>query len=196
MTWGVAEMNDTPGIPESIDGLDRADLAAFVTCLPGAEFSLRSGSVGKGAAGVGATLVVLLERALSDGANLVEVGAGLWSIIHAVRKKRGADPTVSDPTTLGALAAAAVEPPVRDLIVGCTYEKTVPLTVSYEHWAGTDDRDVWATCFSHPDGFVVVIFTSPSGAVLGTTTVPAMFGVQDGEWRERTASEIADWRRS
>lgn len=139
---------NTPGIPESIDGLDRADLAAFVTCLPGAEFSLRSGSVGKGAAGVGATLVVLLERALSDGANLVEVGAGLWSIIHAVRKKRGADPTVSDPTTLGALAAAAVEPPVRDLIVGCTYEKTVPLTVSYEHWAGTDDRDVWATCFS------------------------------------------------
>ena len=131
---------------------------------------------------------------MNDTASLIEVGAALWLIRSWVQRQRGgAEPTVSEPNTLAALAAAGVDEATQRLIVGCQYEKTVPLTVSLEHWAGTDERDVWAVCFSHAEGYVALIFVSPSGFVLGTATVPARFGFQEGVFRERTASEISEW---
>lgn len=194
MTWAVPEANVAPGLPAQIEGLTRADFDAYGELLPDTSFSIRSGGVGKGASGAGATLVMVLERVINDTASLIAVGVALRHIIERIRAKRGSDPIVTDPVTLAALAVAGADDTIRERLAGCVFRQTLPLTVSLEQSVGTDDRDVWVSCFANYDvGFVVAIFISPSGLVLGTSIVPSRRGIQDGEYRERTPAEIAAW---
>ena len=153
--------------------------------------SQQEGSVGIGASGYGVTLVFEVLGTIADVGGLIVFGDFLRRVIDRHRNDRGT-PTISDPGTLGAIAAASVEEAaMRARLVGCRFAGTVPITASPE--VGTDSRDIWASCFDG-DGFAIVIFMSPSGLCLGSVTVPAEWGLIDGEYRSRSAEEIAAWR--
>lgn len=53
---------------------------------------------------------------------------------------------------------------------------------------GTDARDVWGSSFATNDGWVLVLFSSPTGLVLGHVAVPSEWSGAD----MRTPEQVRD----
>jgi len=155
--------------PAEVEGLTLADLTELSSGIDAAvRLSTEPSSVGKGASGPGIDLVLhLTEQVLTDGAALFAWGSALWTLIRRIRPQRRL--AVQDPLTIGALAAAA-QPMNESRLRGAHLTGTVSLTGGGVGM-GTDARDVWATSFVLANERVLVLFTSPSGLVLGEVTV-------------------------
>lgn len=189
--WGVAE-DETDGDRvdlDSLDGLRPADLADLERDLELGPLTVAPGSVGKGASGPGAALIIeVAERVLNDTASLLALGAGLHALIQRVTARRKKPPAILDANALGSLAAHYA----RDVAGHMRYVKTVALNVQEE--IGTDELDVWAACFDDSDaGAVLVVFLSPTGMWLGQVRVPTELYVEDERLHRRSAEEIATW---
>ncbi len=173
LTFGVSPIDfdgvGTPPAPAEVEGLTRADLTELSSGIDAAvRLSTEPGSVGKGASGPGIDLVLhLTEQVLTDGAALFTWGTVLWTLVRRIRPQRRL--AVQDPLTIGALAAAA-QPMNESRLRGAHLTGTVCLTGGGVGM-GTDARDVWATSFVLDNEMVLVLFTSPSGLVLGEVTV-------------------------
>lgn len=156
---------------ELIIGLQQQDLPDIEAETAGASVSVEPSSTGKGAAGPGVDLVLhIAEQVTNDGASLIAWGTLLWAAVHKVRSKRpGRTLAVKDPTTIGALAAASLDN--SQSLVGAQWLTPVCLTGGGSG-LGTDARDVWATTLESADGLLHIIFSSPSGLVLGSVAVP------------------------
>lgn len=190
ITWGVSEEEYESDTPTGLSPLDLQDLHSLAP--EGTRLGVQPGSVGKGAAGYGTTLLIDLAIGVTGGL-IVEAGKVAWKMIKEISSRRGGEsPEISDPFSLGVVAAGAVSPAIQETLVGCRYRATVGITGSVG--AGTDARDIWAACFDG-DGYAVVIFVSPSGLCLGTVKVPAEFALVDDEWKQRTPDDIAEWWR-
>jgi len=176
---------------EEVVGFRSSDLEEIRGMAPSeVSVSFGPGSVGKGAEALGVTLLIDTLVVMGGINTLIQFGGYARRVIDWMRDKTGAQPTISDPTTLGAVAAASVEGSMRARLDGSSFLGTVPITASVG--AGTDARDIYAAIFGGED-FAIVIFMSPTGMVLGTVAVPAQMGYEGGEWRERTPEEIAAW---
>lgn len=201
LTWGVPEEVLVPyelaaSEGKDVDFLEAAGFTseALAAMEAGAPVDLRvtqkEGSVGAGASGYGVTVVLDLLGHVSDIGGVIALGEFVRRLIAKHLRERG-EPTISDPDTLGAVAAASlVEPAMQARLAGCHFAGTVPITAFPS--SGTDARDIWASCFGG-DGFAIVIFMSPSGLCLGSVAVPAEWGTIDGEFRTRSPEEIAAW---
>lgn len=155
----------------------------------GATISAEVSSQGKGASGPGIAIVVEIERFATDTASLIVIGTALLALVRRLRTRFGREPVVEDLTTLGALAAAAAP----EGLTGHRFVATVPVTAS--PGVGTNDSDIWASCFKGPDdvGMATVVFMSPSGMCLGVARVPAET-YQDGEGEHRrSAEDVRRW---
>lgn len=173
LTFGISmtdfDAMSAPPAPAEVEGLTRADLAGLSRGLDAAvRLSTERGSVGKGASGPGIDLVLhLTEQVLTDGAAVFAWGSVLRTIVRRIRPQRRL--AVQDPPTIGALAAAS-QPENEPRLDGAHLTGTVCLTAGGAGM-GTDARDVWATSFVLANEAVLVLFTSPSGLVLGEVTV-------------------------
>jgi hypothetical protein len=137
--------------------------------------------------GVGLVLEIA-ERVIQDVGTLVGLGLGLREIIKLVSQRRGRPPALLNSPALAAVAAASAP----DELAGTSHLRTAPLSV--DGAVGTDERDVWASCFEDvEEGFVHVIFLSPSGLLLGHVHVPLEMYFDGAELRRRTEEEITDW---
>lgn len=178
ITFGVCVEEDGGDLldVEQLDGLSADDLAELTETLRsnGVYGAVRAeaGSVGKGAAGPGVQLVVtLMEHVVTDAASVLAIGSGLWALIRRVRARRDRAIAVQQPEAIQALAiAAASDRPAA--LAGGHVRPAVCLTGGGPG-VGTDSRDVWATPTVLPGGDVWIVFSSPSGLVLGQVTVPA-----------------------
>ncbi len=173
LTFGVSPTDfdgmGAPPAPAEAEGLTRADLTELSRGIDaGVRLSTEPGSVGKGASGPGIDLVLhVTEQVLADGAAVFTWGGVLWTLIRRIRPQRRLE--VQDPLTIAALAAAA-QPENEPRLRGAHLTETVCLTAGGAGM-GTDARDVWATSFVLANETVLVLFTSPSGLVLGEVTV-------------------------
>lgn len=191
ITWPAAAQ-ETDGDRIFLDrvvGLQAEDLQALpqVSCVRRA--AVRDGAVGKGASGPGVVLVLeVVERVVQDLSGLVGLGLALREIIRLVSHRRGNPPALLNEAALAALAAASA----AEELDGTYYLRTIPLSV--DGTAGTDERDVWASCFEAPEeGAVHVVFLSPTGLVLGHVRVPVELYFDQSAVRRRTARDIARW---
>jgi hypothetical protein len=170
-----------------VPGLPDDDLFELARLLPGAQLSVEPAEVGKGAAGPGATLVVeVLERAMNDGASVLAWGGALLAAIRWLRVRHHKRVNLDEPRTIGAVAAAQ-HPVLRDQLLGSRFATSVCLTGGGPG-IGTDARDVWASSFVTNDGWVLILFSSPTGLVLGHAVVPT-------EWSGtnfRSAADLAN----
>ena len=166
-TGGVANQATVEGLrPEDLAGLNEVLTA---TGLVGS-LRVQGGEVGKGASGPGIELVVsLVERGLTDTASMLGVGTVLWALIAKVQARRERRVEVQQPEAIGALAVAAAISPAGGL-TGSRVGQSVCLTGGGPG-SGTDSRDVWATPVLLSSGDVRVIFSAPSGLVLGDVVV-------------------------
>jgi hypothetical protein len=192
ITWDAQARTETDGdrvFVERAEGLQPADLEQLQATTDLGSFSVRDGSVGKGAAGPGVAVVFeIAEHVVNDVASLIALGAALRAAIKWVSERRKKPPAIISPEALAALAADHAH---GDL-AGTYYIKTVPLNVS--EGVGTDERDVWAACFDQPEaGVVHVIFISPSGRVLGHVRVPAEIYIEGASVRRRSEAELREW---
>jgi hypothetical protein len=178
-TWGAFESeleNEVVALSHA-RGFDKASLAQARRELK-ADVSLEPGSVGKGAAGYGISLVVqVAEHVLTDMAALLALGAALRNVIRRVSATRDRAPAVLDEIALAAVAADEI----ADRLAEARWVGTVPITA--RPGVGTDDRDVWAVCFSDASGLAIVVFVSPSGAVLSVQDVRPLMWWDGTQWR-------------
>jgi len=194
LRWATAEYVTLP-IGESLDVVEvtgMADIELAEASKPfagGAAISAEVSSQGKGASGPGIAIVVEIERFATDTGSLIAIGSALFALVRRLRTRFGREPVVEDLTTLGALAAAAAP----EGLTGHRFVATVPVTAS--PGVGTNDSDIWASCFKGPDdeGMATVVFVSPSGMCLGTVKVPAeTYRNGDGAHR-RSAEDLRMW---
>ncbi len=172
ITFGVHRDEQTSGIANhaAVEGLRPEDLAGLddVLAATGLVGSLRveDGEVGKGASGPGIELVVsLVERGLTDTASMLGVGTALWALIAKVQSRRKRRVEVQQSEVIGALAVAAAISPAGGL----------------------------ATPVSLSSGDVRVIFSAPSGLVLGDVVVAPAWTAERGELD--SASALATFNR-
>ncbi len=198
ITFAVHRDEQTSGIANhaAVEGLRPEDLAGLddVLAATGLVGSLRveDGEVGKGASGPGIELVVsLVERGLTDTASVLGVGTALWALIAKVQSRRKRRVEVQQPEAIGALAVAAAISPAGGL-TGSWIGQSVCLTGD-GLGSGTDSRDVWATPVSLSSGDVRVIFSAPSGLVLGDVVVAPAWTAERGELD--SASALATFNR-
>lgn len=152
-------------------GLRKDDLLELSRLLPGARLSAEPGEVGKGAAGPGATLVVEVLERVVNGASFLAWGGALLAAIKWLRTRHNKRPNLDEPRTIAAVAAAQ-QPLLHDQLAGSWFAMSVCLTGGGAG-IGTDARDVWASSFVTSDGRVLVLFSSPTGLVLGHAMVPS-----------------------
>lgn len=174
-----------------VDGLRPEDLPELENVLQErgvqARVSVLEGSIGKGYAGPGVELILTItEHAMTDLASVLGIGGALWALIHKVQARRNRRVVVQQPEVIGALAVTAASTPMAGL-AGGYIGQTVCLTGGGPG-LGTDVRDVWATCVFLQTEDVWIVFSSPSGLVLGQVTVPPEWTSHRGAL---TASEIA-----
>ncbi len=185
ITFAVHRDEQTGGVANhAAEGLRPEDLAGLneVLAATGLVGSLRveDGEVGKGASGPGIELVVsLVERGLTDTASILGVGTVLWALIVKVQSRRERRVEVQQPEAIGALAVAAAISPAGGL-TGSRVGQSVCLTGGGPG-GGTDSRDVWATPVSLSSGDVRIIFSAPSGLVLGDVVVAPAWTAERGE---------------
>jgi hypothetical protein len=172
LTFGVRG-NEYDGDDYSLDpesGLTPETVPSLAEGLTADLLSVGPGSVGKGASGPGIELVLTVaERAMNDGASVAAYGAILWQLVKRVRARQERELAVQDPATIGALALGINERS-QEQLRGAHVMPSVCFTGGGPGM-GTDIRDVWATPVVLPDEQVLVIFSSPSGMILGETTV-------------------------
>lgn len=143
--------------------------------------------VGVGASGYAFEVIVegasFALNALENIDTLATAGGYVLWLIEKVRRRRKdqAPPTVSDSTTLGAVAAARLAP-LMDLtgryLVGSQRMNGQQLAPDE-----TDERNVWASAFQDDDrGDLLVVFLSSDCVVLGQVLVPIRlwFGGAEG----------------
>lgn len=172
---------------EHVEGLRREELDELLPLLPvGAVLSTSPGSVGKGAAGPGAVLEIG-HVVLSSGADFITWGLALLEVFRSL-KRRKADRTLNldDPKTIAAVAAAQA-PELHDRLRGTHFIGTYCLT-GCGPGIGVDLRDTWASSFGSGNGWLVVLYISPSGLFLGSTIVPGEWDPPQG--RKRSQEEI------
>lgn len=161
-----------------VAGFRAEDLPAVQELLPEAVLSTESGEVGRGAAGPGATLVIeVIERIGSDGGWLLEWGKALLPVIRRLRKAHGRTVNLDDPATVAAVAAAQV-PTFHDRLTGSSFISSARLGGGGSE-TGTDSRDVWISTFATDDGWWLMLFSSPTGLILGEVAVPAEWSGED-----------------
>lgn len=141
--------------------------------------STEPGEVGRGAAGPGATLVIeVIERVVNDGGSLLAWGTDfLLPVIGWLRRRHGRTVNLDDPGTVAAVAAAQV-PTLHDRLAGSRFISSTRLGGG-DLGAGTDVRDVWVSTFATDDGWWLMLFSSPTGLVLGDVAVPGEWTGQD-----------------
>jgi hypothetical protein len=176
-TGGVADYADVEGLrPEDVTALDLVLAASGQV----GSLSVENGETGKGASGPGVELVVsLVERGVTDAASMLGVGTALWALIAKVQSRRERRVEVQQPEAIGALALAAAINPAGGL-TGSWIGQSVCLTGGGPG-SGTDSRDVWATPVTLSSGDVRVIFSAPSGLVLGEVVVPPAWTSERGD---------------
>lgn len=190
---GVEEYNGDLLDVEQLDGLTTDDLAELTETLrsSGVDGAVRveAGSVGKGASGPGVQLIVtVVEHVLTDAASTLAIGSGLWALIRKVWARRERAVAVQQPEAIQALAvAAASDRPAT--FAGGHVGPAVCLTGGGPG-IGTDSRDVWATPTVLSGGDVWIVFTSPTGLVLGQVTVPAEWTPQRGDLLEEDVARV------
>lgn len=191
ITFGPAEEMYGPGDEVDVSrvpGVRDEDMVELTRMLPTARLSRRAGSIGKGASGPGASLVIeIAERILNDGASLLAYGAVLFEVIAWLKRRHGKSVNLNDPVTVAAVAAAQSSSLEHEL-VGSSYIGTVCITGGGPG-LGVDARDVWASSFSLADGWALVIFSSPSALILGHVKIPSEY---DGNGRVRAPEEIRE----
>lgn len=153
--------------------------------------TLRPGGVGVGAAGPGIELVLQYSsEALTTMTGLVFVGEKLHALIRRLRARRGR-PTVKDSQTIAALAATEASRRYDDLAGMQLYDSRMIVGSSPPQWAGTDSRHVWASTFTHPtDGYLLVVFVSGSGMLLGFARVPLETYYDGTSWQMRSSEDV------
>jgi hypothetical protein len=157
-----------------VPGLREQDLPEVQKLLPGTQLSTEPGEVGRGAAGPGATLVIeVIERVVNDGGSLLAWGTAFLPVIRRLRGQHGRTVDLDDPGTVAAVTAAQV-PTLHDRLAGSRFISSTRLGGG-DPGAGTDVRDVWVSTFATDDGWWLMLFSSPTGLVLGDVAVP-------GEW--------------
>lgn len=177
ITVGLAneEYEDGLADPDRVVGLRPQDLPELEELWPAAKLSTRPGDIGKGASGPGATLVIeTIERVVNDGGSLIGWGTLLWQTIKHLKRRR-ADRSVNldDPRTIAAVGAARA-PGLHARLAEASFQDCFTVTGGGPQM-GTDLRDVWQAVFLTDDGWVLIIFMSPSGLVLGEVAVPSEF---------------------
>ncbi len=204
LTFGVAndEYDGAAVDVERIAGFTSADVDALQDELLrqglGGAVHIEPGSIGKGAAGPGVQLVVEIgERVLNDGASVLAWGGALWALVRKVgRSRKLRRLTVQQPEAIGALALAAA-PRTPGGLQGSHIGHSVCLTGGGPAM-GTDSRDLWATPVTLEFGDIWVLFSSPSGLVLGDVTVPLEWSPHRGQIQQRDVprvfSALNDWR--
>jgi hypothetical protein len=170
--------------PERVIGLSSAELAEIRTLLPpGTTVSTEPSSVGKGASGPGTALIIATTVA-NDGASLLAWGSAIWAVIRHLRTKRvGRRISLDDPRTMAAAAIAQV-PALQNRFPGTTWRGTFCLTGATPGM-GTDERDVWVASFSSANGWVLALFVSPNGMLLGQSIVPAAWDPSTNNRRDQ-----------
>lgn len=170
-------------MPRSLVGLSAEDVTSIATeearaLDPAATAALKAGSIGKGASGPGAELVLhIAETVLNDGASVFAWGTVLWSVIRRIQKRQPRALVVQDATTISLLAAAA-DASHQQRLVGASVGVVVPL--SGGPGLGMDGRDIWLTSFWLPSADLWVVFTATDGRVLGEVIVPAPWSEERG----------------
>jgi len=155
-----------------VPGLRKQDLPEVQELLPGTVLSTEPGEVGRGAAGPGATLVIeVIERTVNDTASLLAWGTALLAVIRRLRRRHARTVNLDDPGTVAAVAAAQV-PTLHDRLRGSRFVSSTCLGGG-DPRTGTDSRDVWVSTFATGDGWWLMLFSSPTGLVLGEVAVPA-----------------------
>ncbi len=161
-------------VVERVAGL-RADELGEVRALLPAHVSVRTepGSIGKGYSGPGAVLAIA-GAVLNDGASFLAWGAALLQVAQHLRQKNANRRlNIDDPRTIAAVAAARATP-LADRLRGTHFLGGFCLTGGGPGM-GVDARDTWVSAFGSQNGWVVAIYSSPSGLFLGSTIV-------SGEW--------------
>lgn len=167
-------------------GLGPDDLKELTASTAG-DVSLRPGGVGRGAEGPGIAIILsLTDNLVSTVAGLLVLGEALRRVIRKVTAKSEARrPTITEPRTFGAVAAAGARE-LSDELIGLEFLGSYPLGEPYSRGVGADDREIWYAAFQHPsEGYVLLIFMSPSGVVLGNAKIPyeAYYTGQNWIWR-------------
>jgi hypothetical protein len=177
ITVGLANDEYDGGLPDpdKVVGLRPEDLPELEELWPAAKLSTRVGEVGKGASGPGVTLVIeMVERVINDGGSFISWGTLLWHTIRYLKRRRpDRSINLDDPRTIAAVGAARALG-LQARIAKAYFKDCLPLTGGGPQ-VGTDLRDVWQAVFVTDDGWVLAIFMSPSGLVLGQVTVPSEF---------------------
>lgn len=171
-------------LPEGDRALSEAEVATVRAMVSDTPVSLRPGSVGKGWE-ASATFVAfeVAERIVNDFGSLLAVGAAVAGVVRWL-KSRGRFMLIDDENTIAVLAAAQ-NPSLHDELLGSMLIRSVCLT-SGGGAMGSDENEVWATSFQTSDGWLLAVFTSSSGVVLGHTRVPLEW--HDG--RQRSTEEL------
>ncbi|MEJ5913737.1 hypothetical protein [Pseudokineococcus sp. 1T1Z-3] len=147
---------------------------------------------GVGASGYAFEVVIEVSRlVIDDMSRLIAFGGWVLWLVDKVRRRRGdaAPPTVSDSTTLGAVAAAWVAPSTD--LTGRFFVGSQRLNGQQLAPDETDERIVWASAFQDEDrGDLLIVFLSSDLVVLGQVLVPIRlhFGGPDG-YELRSGSE-------
>lgn len=178
-----------------VAGLSDQDLPELQRLLPGTRLSTRPGEIGKGASGPGITLVVeALERITNDGASLLAWGALLLQCIRRLRRDKPRTLNLDDPRTIAAVTAAQI-PLLHDRLAGSLFIGSNCLTGGGAG-LGSDLRDVWASSFMTNDGWVLMLFSSPSGLVLGHAAIPSEWSGEDVRSPEQVRELFEQARRA
>jgi hypothetical protein len=174
---------------DQVHGLRPHELPELEALVAGASISVEPGGVGVGASGPGVIAVLTIAQdVVADAAALLTVGAGLRALIKRVCAKRRREVAISDPTTLGAVAAAGA-PQLREHLIGTYFDSSRIVVGPPDARVGTDDRHIWASAFV-ADDHAVVIFVAPSGLVLSTVIIPFACYFDGASWVWRGQSDI------
>jgi hypothetical protein len=161
----------------------------------GARVTVRPGSVGVGASALGIELVLAFANPGSVLA-LIQIGEKIKAAISRIQARRARPVTISDPSTMTAIAAASAVSEVLEKLHGTRFLAVRNLSGgdAPPNWAGTDSRHIWAVVFEHEtQGWALVIFMSPSGLFLGQTEVPVEMYWDGVTWQSRKPEDIAQF---
>jgi hypothetical protein len=187
------EWNTEPAELLAADGLTPAQLADESGA---ASITVGRGYGGKGGAAAALELAVhIVEESLTDAASLYACGQIVAAVIRRVRRQRDRPVGNQDPTAIAALAVSADSSNGARMVGG--YFTAVKCLTGGGDGMGTDVTDVWATAIVLADADVLVVFSSPSGLVLGEVVVPPEWtsrrGVLDAAAARATFMSLNGW---
>lgn len=156
---------------------------------------LKPGSIGVGASGPGVDVIIHIVDNLrwisDDVARMALWGGIIKCFVDKVRSKqrKSLGPCIEDPDTLGALAATAI--PGNEALSKYRFIGSRLLTI--EEGLGSDERQLAASTFVNDTaGSAIVVFISPSGALLGMVQVPLEVYWAEGHMVHRSSQDLRD----